>query len=112
MPWWGERTFYQVEGKVESITKTRSFFHWFWLKEITKTTFSLSYSENIDKKFENVNENEIKPPKKIYILSNNLSFKTGDCVDLKLGYANPLEQFQQRVCPFIFKFKDGEILWK
>lgn len=111
LPWEGNRNFYPVEGKVESTIKTRSFFHWFWLKEITKTTISLSYPENIGK-FENMHESELKPPKKIYFLSNNFSLKVGDSINLQLGYASPLERFYQRVSPFIFKFEDGTIFWK
>ncbi len=110
LPWWGSRTFYPVEGKVESVTETRSFFYWFWLKKILKTTISLSYRENIDT-FENANEYKIEPPKKIHVLSNDFSFKVGESVNLQLGYANAKEQFFKRVSPFIFKFEDGNILW-
>lgn len=111
MPWWGHRDFYSAEGRVESITETRSFLHWFWLQKVAKVTISLSYPENLAK-FQDIYDCEIKPPKKIYILSNNLSLKVGDSLNLELGYASPHEQFYGRVSPFIFKFDDGNILWK
>ena len=110
-PWWGYRNFYPVEGRVESITETRSFLHWFWLQKVFKITISLSYPENIGK-FKSVNESEIKPPKKIYTISNNFSLRVGDSLDLYLGYAEPNEQLYQGVVPFIFKFDDGTIIWK